>query len=244
MVPTCKIRRSITYFYITKYLVGICKENCTLKQILSTYCFKTWKRLLHIIKTTLIMKFRPNCVATSYLLKKIQSRQSGRYVQIKCSSFCTEVKVKKGKNKSNRIQGPFGTRNFSTVHLSLVAKNQHSMTLISFASRLASNEVSYVSISSCYLCSFIFPWSARKHKLWTPRRLFVAGEGVPPALCFNEKCFGPFVPLCPFCGRHLQGYCVNRTLRYFFECRLQKSTGKTVFSPARPSSFAFDFCFV
>lgn len=55
------------------------------------------------------------------------------------------------------------------------------------------------------------------------------GWGARPSL--QWEMFRSFCPLVPLCERHLQGYCVNRTLRYFCEYRLQKSTGKTVFFP-------------
>lgn len=107
-------------------------------------------------------------------------------------------------------------------------------TRINSSSQRCKCDISYFSISSCYWCSLLiyFSWSARKHTLWTPWRLVCGGRrrrahpgATPPArrspLAARrpapqwEMFQGLLSPYAPFCERHLQGYCVNRTLRYF-----------------------------
>lgn len=68
------------------------------------------------------------------------------------------------------------------------------------------------------LALIYFSWSARKHKLWTSwPESARSGEGAAPRHPSPqwEMFQGPLSPYAPFCERHLQGYCVNRTLRYF-----------------------------
>lgn len=111
--------------------------------------------------------------------------------------------------------------------------------LILPGNRLPCTDVSYISISSCNRCSFIFRGPLESinygHREW--RRVGATrGRGPPFATMRNVSVL--LSPHAPF-ARDIFKDTVLIGPRDTFCERFQNSAGKTVFSPAR---FAFDCC--